>query len=277
MSDADAEIFDAHCHWHDARLIPHAEQIERDLQTAKLRYTVVNGTHPGDWDAVAALAEQDERVIPAFGLHPWKVNDAPADWLEKLQSMLDRFPNAVIGEVGLDRWIEGHDLPRQEDALKAQLELAAAENRPISLHCLKAWGQMLQLLETVPLPARGFHLHGYGGSPEMVRAFAELGGYFSFSAYVMHSRKVKHRDSLRVVPEDRLLIETDSPDMLPPEEWQVFALPGKAAFAHALGGELLHHPANITAGYRAVAEVKEVDELALRRQVEANFMRYFLQ
>jgi len=268
-------FYDAHCHWHDVRLAPHREQMIADLESIPLRCAVVNGTHPEDWDAVASLAEADPRVLPAFGLHPWRVNDAPSDWLEQLRKMLVRFPGAAIGEVGLDRWIKGHDLARQRDALALQLAIAVEENRPASLHCLQAWGPMKEMLAESPTPERGFQLHGYGGSPEMVSEFVHLGAYFSFSAYVMNPNKAQHRAALRAVPADRLLIETDAPDMLPPVDWRAFALPGKASFAHAPAGEEPQHPANIVAAYRAVAQVRGETPETLRCQVASNFARFF--
>jgi len=273
---SDALLYDAHCHWYDARLAPHAEAVWSALAELPLGGAVVNGTHPGDWEAVARLAEADARVIPAFGLHPWRVYEAPPDWLDQLRGYLERFPKAAVGEVGLDRWVQGHDLPRQQAALRAQLELAAAENRPVSLHCLQAWGPMLDALQAGPLPERGFHLHGYGGSAEMVSEFAALGGYFSFSAYIMHERKAKHRQSVEQVPLEHLLAETDAPDMAPPVPWRLHNLPGKAACEHAPRGEGVHHPANIVASYRALAEVRQTSEAVLQQQIADNFRRFFL-
>ncbi|GHB98420.1 TatD family hydrolase [Cerasicoccus arenae] len=274
---SDAPLYDAHCHWHDQRLNPGQELMVAGLAQIPLAKAVVNGTHPGDWEAVAELAEQDSRVLPAFGLHPWHVNEAPKDWLDQLQDYLHRFPYAAVGEAGLDRWIQGHDLPRQQAALQAQMELAAAENRPISLHCLQAWGPLFEQLQAGPLPARGFHLHGYGGAPEMVASFAAIGGYFSFSAYVMHERKARHRESFAVIPIERLLLETDSPDMLPSVDWLDWELTGNAVFADEGGGRAMHHPANITASYRAASKLTGMPESAIRLQVERNFHRFFLE
>ncbi|MEO0795044.1 MAG: TatD family hydrolase [Verrucomicrobiota bacterium] len=274
---AEHSFYDAHCHWHDSRLLSHATQIAADLESIDVQRAVVNGTHPDDWDAVASLAERDPRVIPAFGLHPWHINDAPDNWLERLRTYLDRFPNALVGEVGLDRWIKGHDLQRQQAAFEAQLAIAAQENRPISIHCLQAWGPLKETLVSCPIPARGFHLHGYNGSTEMVRELANLGAYFSFSAYVMHDRKKRHRDALMQVPLDRLLVETDCPDMLPPDDWQRFTLPGKVSFVHAPDGESLHHPANINAAYQAIAEVTGIEQADLAQLVETNFQRFFIE
>lgn len=276
MSDL-APIYDAHCHWHDERLAGTQADIQAALAKTGLTRAVVNGTHPGDWEAVAQLAEVDDRVIPAFGLHPWRVNDAPTDWLEQLRGYLARFPRAGVGEVGLDRWIADHDLPRQQAALQAQLELAAADNRPVSLHCLQAWGPMLEQLQRGPLPARGVHLHAYGGSPEMVAQFAELGAYFSFSAYIMHERKRRCREAVQAVPLARLLAETDAPDMLPPADWRDAPLSGEAPFAHAPEGEGMHSPANITASYRAIAQLREIAVEEVSSVIADNFRRYFLE
>ncbi|WP_309381651.1 TatD family hydrolase [Cerasicoccus frondis] len=268
-------LYDAHCHWHDARLQTDWDEISQTLDALPIARVVVNGTHAGDWPAVANLAERDPRVIPAFGLHPWRVNDAPVDWLQQLKHFLNRFPHAAVGEIGLDRWIKDHDLPRQQEVFQLQLAIAMQENRAVSIHCLQAWGMLLDILQHSVLTQRGFHLHGYGGSPEMIHDLAKLGGYFSFSAYVMHERKAKLRAAMLATPADRLLLETDAPDMLPPEEWRDYQLSGEVAFLHAPQGEPRQHPANISASYRAAAIVRGLPEQTIRQEVADNFERFF--
>ena len=93
--------------------------------------------------------------------------------------MLDAH-SAAVGEIGLDRWKEGLNYEGQEDVFVTQLRIAAERNLPASIHCLKAWGRILELLQEGPVPERGFLLHSYGGPTEMVQAFAQLGAYFSF-------------------------------------------------------------------------------------------------
>src|SRR5690606_13087771 len=93
----------------------------------------------------------------------------------------------------------------------------------------------------------------------------ERGAYFSISGYFAQERKAKQREVFRHVPPERLLIETDAPDMAPPPEWS----------RYALGEEKLNHPANIVAVYEFVAELLELPVEALAGQVEANFARLF--
>ncbi|MEQ1843894.1 MAG: TatD family hydrolase, partial [Verrucomicrobiales bacterium] len=95
-----------------------------------------------------------------------------------------------------------------------------------------------------PRPRRGFRLHSYGGPAEMVRSFADLGAYFSFSGYFLQPSQEKKRTAFRLVPEDRLLIESDAPDQCLPVELDEFRLTDPA------NGERLNHPANLPVIYR---------------------------
>ncbi|HYR57604.1 MAG TPA: TatD family hydrolase, partial [Chthoniobacteraceae bacterium] len=181
---------------------------------------------------------------------------------------LDAHPRAGIGEIGLDRWIKGHDIADQIEVFTAQLAIAAAENRPVTIHCIQAWGTLREIIESHPLPARGFLLHSFGGPREFISAFADRGGYFSFSPYFLHARKAVKRENFRHVARDRLLIETDAPDMAPPDERNPHPL---------RDGEdrPLNHPANISLARDALAEVIESDACEIERRVGSNFSRIF--
>jgi TatD DNase family protein len=181
--------------------------------------------------------------------------------------VLDAGPSAV-GEIGLDRWIEDFDTPQQEEAFIWQLRLAAERNLPVSIHCLKAWGRLQEILQSEPRPNCGLVLHSFGGPKEMVPALTQLGAYFSFPGYFAHERKAKQREVFRAVPGDRMLIETDAPDQLLPEKLSEYLLTDSQ-------GKALNHPANLGAVYRFAAEFlgKSIEKLA--QQVEANFLRVF--
>jgi TatD DNase family protein len=261
------KYLDAHNHLHDARLAPHRTAILEQLARLPVERAVVNGTREEDWEAVAALAREQSFVIPSFGLHPWYVASRTPQWLEKLRTQLEAHPNAGVGEIGLDRWIEGHDPKMQAEVFLPQLALAAELNRPVTIHCLQAWGALDELLRAHPLPKRGFLIHAYGGPQEMVAGFAKLGAYFSFNAYFLHERKSRQREVFRHIPEDRLLIETDAPDMHPPEEVTAFPLRD--------GDKPINHPAHIAMTYEHLAEIRGVSFEALAKQVAKNFEGLF--
>ena len=174
-------LYDAHNHLQFEELAPHLDTIAADLQAIGLGGAVVNGTHPDDdWDAVAALAERFDWVIPSFGVHPWDAGTRPDDWQLKFVYRLEAHPAAAVGEIGLDRWIlepgrasspllagaRVAPIEEQMDVFAWQLRWAADHNRAATIHCVRAWGPLLEVLRDSPLPERGFLLHAYGGSPE---------------------------------------------------------------------------------------------------------------
>jgi TatD DNase family protein len=281
-------LYDAHNHLQDDRFGGRqAELLTACAQTGVARM-VVNGACEEDWPQVLALAKKfggasvlASRVIPSFGYHPWYLHERTADWLKNLTHFLDAVPSAV-GEIGLDRWKPGLPYAGQEEAFIAQLRLAVERNLPVSIHCLQAWGRMLEILQHEPRPERGFLLHSYNGSQEMVKPFADLGAYFSFPGYFTHQRKEKQRETFRHVPADRLLIETDAPDqLLPPRQKEKGKGQKEICGAEEFPltdektGKAINHPANLAAIYDCVAELRGVPLEELAAQVEQNFLRLF--
>ena len=232
---------------------------------------VVNGACEADWPQVSALALQfPGLILPSFGYHPWYIGERTPGWLAALETVLDGAGGPVgvgVGEIGLDRWKPGLPYDGQEEVFLAQLEIAASRNLPVSIHCLQAWGRMLELLRGHHRPARGFLLHSYGGSREMVPLFAELGAYFSFPGYFAHPRKERQRAAFKGVPLDRLLVETDAPDQLPPDSLLQHRV-------EASGG-VLNHPANLGAIQGYLADMLGLAHEDLARRVQANFDRLF--
>jgi TatD DNase family protein len=260
-------LFDAHNHLQDNRLAPHLKTILDTLPKSGVVRMVVNGSCESDWPQVLELAQRNPLVIPSFGYHPWYVKERSARWKETLVKYLEAMPSAV-GEIGLDKWIKDHDLVLQEEMFVCQLELAAERNLPVSIHCLQAWGRLLELLKSKPLPRCGFVLHSYGGSRELIEPLSELGAYFSLPGYFAHERKQRQRETFKHVPPDRLLLETDAPDQLLPDELTEFPLQDKS-------GQAINHPANLGAVYRFAAELLEEPIETLVKRIEENFKRVF--
>ncbi len=263
------KLYDAHAHFAASELSPHWSQISHDLTQIGLQKAVVNGSSPADWPKVLQLAKSDSRLIPAIGLHPWYVNRAAADWQEHF---LEAVANGgqVIGEIGLDKWIKGYDLERQQDAFRWQLAQASTHNLPVSIHCLQAIGTLIHILRSTSVPRRGIHLHAYNGPVELIPELVEIGAYFSFNAGQLQASRPKISASIRAVPADRLLIETDAPNMLAVLEGLRFELPKSAA------GKPLTHPASLINGYTAIAAIRTTPLDPLVKQVANNFECYFL-
>ncbi|MFO1500998.1 MAG: TatD family hydrolase [Verrucomicrobiota bacterium] len=259
---------DAHNHLQDERLRPARAEILAALRREGIARMVVNGSCEEDWPEVMSLARSCPEVIPSFGYHPWYVRERSPEWQGRLLQFLDAVPSAV-GEIGLDRWIKDHDLAEQEEVFVWQLRTAAERQLPVSIHCLQAWGRMLEILEREPRPRCGFVLHSYGGPAEMVEPLAKLGAYFSLPGCFALERKVRQRDAFKRVPPDRLLIETDAPDQNLPAERVAYPLTDQST------QKPINHPANLPAVYRFAAELRNTSLEALTDQVGQNFQRLF--
>lgn len=283
-------FYDAHNHLNDGWLTPHRPQIFGDLAAAGVIANVVNGSSEQDWEDVAELAKlsgtaaaRELKIIPSYGVHPWDTGNRQPGWLDKLRARLDADPRACVGEIGIDRWmlerarpddprlagLRRAPLDEQIEVFLAQFALAAEREFPAAIHSLDATGHLFDALRTVKRPARGFLLHSYNGSAEMVPNFVKLGAYFSFNGYFLDPRKHRLQDVYKVIPADRLLVETDAPAMRPPagiEKFPPFAVEG---------GSLAGHPANLIPTYAALAELRGVTLESLAEQVEKNFLRFF--
>jgi TatD DNase family protein len=260
-------LYDAHNHLQDHRLKPHLPGIMSAVRGESIARMVVNGSCEEDWPEVLALAREYPQVLPSFGYHPWYVKERTLQWQRELARFLDSVPSAV-GEIGLDRWIKDYDLALQEEMFVFQLRLAAERGLPVSIHCLQAWGPLLDILGREPRPTGGFLLHSFGGAPELIPGLVKLGAYFSLPGFFAHPRKARQRETFRGVPLERLLIETDAPDQSLPDEHNRFPLLDAE-------GKPLNHPANLRAVYEFAAELLDLPLEKLAAQVESNFLRLF--
>lgn len=253
-------FYDSHTH---LQRFADPTRIITEMQAAGVAGCVVNGTGEDDWESVASLAERfPDFITPAFGLHPWKAHLRSAAWLTALEHFLDRFPAASIGECGLDGWVAQPSLAVQREVFLPQLALARERRLPLTIHALKAWEPLFDAFAAEPPPEK-FLLHSFGGSPELVKRLVAMGAYFSFSGHFLHPRKAKVLDAFKTIPRDRLLLETDAPDMLPPPEFIAHPLPD---------GQ--NHPANlplIAAGLAAAIEISPEDLAEITTANHAGF------
>jgi TatD DNase family protein len=262
------KLTDAHCHLQDPRLGPHLEDALKHCRTAGIHRWIVNGTRESDWPVVAGLAERIDGAEAAFGLHPWWQAERSADWFSKLETFLVARPSAGIGETGLDRWMPRHDLADQLEVLRAHLELSRRLSRPLTLHCLKAWPELAGAVRDSPPLGRGFLLHSYAGPSEMVPDWVRAGAFFSFCPAFIDPRRTRVRRMFRDIPLERLLVETDCPDMAPP--------PGAALLPLAdPGGASLNHPLNLRLCIEALAADRGLGPGALGDILEQNVERFF--
>jgi TatD DNase family protein len=154
---------------------------------------------------------------------------------------------------------------RVRDILKLGRGAVVELDRSITIHCLRAFGLLEEVLRSMKLPRRGFLLHSYGGPAEMVPGFMRLGGYFSVSPYFTHPRKAAQLATFAKIPLERLLAETDAPDMWPPPELNPHPLPSAD----------VNHPFNLSVSYDLIAAQHEISREEAEMVVAGNYQRLF--
>ncbi|KAG2708745.1 hypothetical protein I3760_05G207600 [Carya illinoinensis] len=234
------KLFDAHCHLQDPRILSRAPQLIATALDAGVVRFAVNGVSEKDWHLVKQMGEKYTSVIPCFGLHPWYVAERTPNWFDTLKECLESTPSAAVGEIGLDKGSRGReiDFSDQIDIFRQQLELARELKKPASVHCVRAFGDLLQIMKSIGSFPAGVILHSYLGSAEMVPEFAKLGAYFSFSGYLMSLEARKAKKMLRAVPSERILLESDAPDAFPKSELDsLFMVDGDPSIPEELQGQ----------------------------------------
>jgi TatD DNase family protein len=211
------KLVDSHAHLD-------GEDFEADLDAvvararAELDRVVLVGLWrgPGDFGNARALAARHPGFFAATaGVHPHDCARVPEeDWvaLERLA----RDPATVaVGETGLDFHYDLSPREAQEAAFRRSVRLAAAAGKPLVVHVREADAECARVLREEGVPAHGGVIHCFTGDPAAARAYLDLGLHISVAGVVTFKTAGPIRDAVRIVPRDRLLVETDSPYLAP--------------------------------------------------------------
>ena len=262
-------MFDAHAHLQDPRLSGCLGAVTAAAAEVGVTGLCCCGTSPDDWETTAriAAAQLPFIIVPAFGVHPWHAAGLPTDWLDRLRARLEANPVAAVGEIGLDGIRTDIPLETQETVLKAQLDEAARRHTPVILHGARIWGRLADAVQPYAKRVPAIIAHGFGGSFEIMKRFLEMGAFLSFAGMVCNPAAKKVRAAVTQVPEDRLLIETDSPDLFPT---------GGAPAGTDPVGKPVNQPSNLRLVLAAAALLRQISPEALSDATGANARRAFL-
>lgn len=207
-------LYDVHCHLQDARLANGLPAVLDRAAAAGVVRIMCCGIAPDDWPMVLDLAVRYPGVRPSLGLHPWYLERRTADWRERLEALVVE-NRCGVGEIGLDHHLPADTRPLQLAVFRFQVDLANRYGRPASIHCRRAWRPLLEELKARGGLAAGGLVHAYGGAPDIVAALARRNVSVSFGGGITRPTARRPVEACRAVAADRLLVETDSPDILP--------------------------------------------------------------
>ncbi len=201
-------MLDCHCHFLDISPPCHAPFLV-DLKVCGIKKVYCNSVGLEQWHALTSLASNHQEILPFYGIHPWHIRQDTVEADLRVLATLLGDSHSFCGEIGLDRLCRT-DLRLQEEVFIRQLDLAMATKSFVAIHCVKAWGRLIDILAGYQGEV-SFMLHAFQGSREVMERLVAMGGMISFSHRVMDGDQQKLQDVLRATPLDNLLLETDFP------------------------------------------------------------------
>jgi TatD DNase family protein len=211
------EFVDTHCHLYEPPLADDIDAVLARAAESGVTQVVVPAYGLASWDKVKGLAERPG-VHAALGLHPWVAGE-PFD-PARLRDALRACGAVAVGEIGLDAKVEDPSLETQRRVFRLQLRVACELDLPVLLHCRGAFDELIVELREFAPELRGI-VHAYSKDPILAQRFLDLGMHLAFGGAVTRPGSKAGR-SAEMVPEARLLLETDAPSIglceVPPEQ-----------------------------------------------------------
>jgi TatD DNase family protein len=218
---------------------------------------VGTGGGPPDLEAGIRLADRYAEMFATAGIHPEHAPKASAADYKNLAALLTHRKCVALGEIGLDYYWKPFDKDLQQGVFVEQLSIAREAGKPVVIHTRDAWEDTVRLLREHWAPA-GLPciMHCFSGGPEQAQEVLDLDFYLSFAGIVTYPKALNVQEAAKVVPLDRMLVETDAP-YLPPVPYR-----GKR-----------NEPAHVVHTVRRISELRGEPVETLCAAVTANARR----
>jgi TatD DNase family protein len=253
-------FYDTHAHLDDEAFDAERDDVVRRAREAGVAYINAVGTTADSSARCAEIAERYEGVFATAGIHPNYCHEAqPGDW-DRVVSLLDHPRVVALGETGLDRYWDYAPFELQQDYFDRHLRLSQERDKTFIVHMRDCTADIAAMLEEARRrgPLRGV-MHSFTGVEALARQCLDLGLFISFAGMVTFKKSEELRNVAALVPDDRILIETDSPYLSP----------------HPLRGKSPNEPARVVHTAACLAEVRGVDLEVFAAQTTGNAQKLF--
>ncbi len=248
---------DSHCHLDFPELSDRLPEVLANMAAAEVEHALCVSVTLEDWPRVAALARNHPQLSASVGVHPDNsgVEEPSVQQLVRL-SRTEKI--VAIGETGLDYFRATGDLTWQRERFRTHIRAARECGKPLIIHTRAAAEDTIRIMREEGAAEAGGVMHCFTESWETAQAALELGFHISMSGIVTFRNAAVVRDVAARVPDDRLLIETDSPYLAP------VPFRGKT-----------NEPARVIHVAATVAALREVPVASVAATTTANFHRLF--
>ena len=206
-------IFDTHAHMDDPRFSDRLDDIMKSQKDAGVVGIITSGSEIPSSLRSCALADKYDFIYASVGVYPNETANVPADYLSSLRKMCENKKVVAIGEIGMDYGYEYHPDPRtQEKYFREQLELACELGLPVAIHDRDADEGVLRILKDYNIKGE---IHRVFSPVKYAEKFLEYGLYMGVGPQVTYPDSEKLVELVKIMPLDRLLLETDAPFLAP--------------------------------------------------------------
>ena len=207
-------LIDTHCHLTYEGLEGQQAEVVRRATLAGVPRMICIGTHPADHPRVLETLAAHGQVFGALGIHPHYADEAAETFVEELRYAIGSSTKVLaVGECGLDYHGNSALPPVQKTIFQRQIALAEELQLPMILHVRDAHADALEIMHRHA--NMRFVVHCFTGTPKECGQWLELGAYIGFTGVITYKNAPDVREACKLVPEDRILIETDSPYLTP--------------------------------------------------------------
>ncbi len=209
------ELIDTHCHLTFNDLIQDIDGVVARSKAAGVISWLTVGTDMQENLKAVELTGRFDNMYAAIGMHPHDAKDVTGDTLKQLKELARNEKVVAIGETGLD-YHYNHSLHEDQRRIFAEhLNIAAELDLPVIIHCRKAFEETMEVLDNHASRIKKIVFHCFSGSAEQVKIVLDKGYYISFTGVVTFKNARLKQQAAKIVPTDRLMLETDCPYMSP--------------------------------------------------------------
>lgn len=208
-------LIDTHSHIDLENFEDHFDKVIEASKENGVEKIIIPGVSPAGFERIVDLCERYENLFGAIGVHPEDVNSYD-DKAECLIREYIKHPKIVaVGEIGLDYYWDKSQVERQKEIFERQILIAKEFNKPVLVHDREAHLDTFEILKKTNASQVGVVMHCFSGSPEFAMECVREGFYIALGGVVTFKNAKKTKEVAKVVPLDKLLLETDAPYMAP--------------------------------------------------------------
>lgn len=209
-------LVDSHCHLDFPDFEGEMEDVVRRAGNAGIGMMLTICTRISEFERIRAVADKFAHIYCSVGIHPHEADNEPAAGCARIVSLTGHPKVIGIGETGLDYFYEHGSRAAQKTSFRAHIAAARETGLPLIVHARDADADVIEILRDEA--GRGAFpgvIHCFTAGPELARAALDLGLYISLSGIVTFKSARDLRETAKMIPADRLLIETDAPFLAP--------------------------------------------------------------